>query len=243
VRQAFYAGTFQHSLHDFARGSAALTKAHTDELDAMELGRHFLLVGANDASKGPEDNPALSVQRAQAVKDYLVNKRKVDAGTIDIEGHGVEAREPNPQGTQVAANRRVDIRIDYGQAGAPTADKGSRAEQRLMPGFDWRTTLDNFVNDLTRLRDIPGTIPWKDWSSLLAKQRALNLWRRRDPTVPDVNEIYKSELSKLKARAAPEPDPTKDKVPRPQAVDDPALKVKPLDPPKSFPDPGDTSAP
>jgi Domain of unknown function (DUF4157)/OmpA family len=238
VRQAFYAGTFQHSLHDFARGSAALTRAHTDELDAMELGRHYLLVGANDNSKGPEDNAALSVQRAQAVKDYLVKKRSVDAAAITIEGHGVEAREPNPSGKEVPANRRVDIRIDHGMAALPgPLTKGSRAEQRLTQGLDWRVTLEDFVNDLTRLRDVPGKIPWPDWASLESKQRALNLWRRRDPTVPNVNEIYKSQLTALKARAEPEPDPTKDKVPRPQAVDDPALKVKPLEPPKSFLDP------
>jgi hypothetical protein len=172
------------------------------------------------------------------VKDYLVKKRSVDAAAIAIEGHGVEARVPNPPGKQVGANRRVDIRVDYGQAalsGLPT--KGSRAEQRLTQGVDWRVTLDGLVDDLKRLRDIPGKIPWPDWASLEAKQRALNLWRRRDPTVPDVNEIYKSQLAELKARAEPEPDPTKGKVPRPQAADDPALQVKPLVPPKSFLDP------
>ena len=237
VRQAFYAGTFQHSLHDFARGSAGLVKAHTDELDAMELGRHFLLVGANDASNGPEDNAALSVQRAQAVKDYLVKHRGVDAAAITVEGHGVEARVPNPAGKEMPANRRVDLRVDYGQQAMTGATKGSRAETRLMPGVDWRTTLDYFVLDLERLRDVPGTIPWPDWSSLEAKHRALNLWRRRDATVPDVDTLYKSQLAGLKARAAPEPDPTKGKVPRPQAVDDPALQVPPLVPPKSFLEP------
>jgi hypothetical protein len=64
------------------------------------------------------------------------------------------------------------------------------------------------------------------------------------PTVTfEQTVIYKAELAKLKARAAPEPDPTKDKIPRPQAVDDPALKVQPLDPPKSFLDSTDTGTP
>jgi hypothetical protein len=178
------------------------------------------------------------VQRAQAVKDYLVKKRSVDAAAIDIEGHGVEARVPNPPGKEIGANRRVDIRVDYGMAAMPgSPTPGSRAEQRLTQGVDWRVTLDQFVDNLDKMRDLPGKIPWPTWASLEAKQRALNLWRRRDPTVPDVNELYKSQLSALKARAEPEPDPTKGKVPRPQAADDPALKTKPLEPPKSFLDP------
>jgi outer membrane protein OmpA-like peptidoglycan-associated protein len=225
VRQAYYAGNFQLSLSDFASGSAALRPQHTGQLDAMEQGRQYTVVGANDNSGGAEANNALSQQRADAVKQYMVSKLGIAAADITAEGHGVEARVPNPPGQSVAANRRVDIHIEYGEkqyygASAPAT---VRAQLHKFKAQDPQLLLQDALDQMRRLLATTGPIAPAEWSLFDTRLQALASWRRRDPTVPDMRQLYGAEIAKLSARASG--------MVQSQAVDDPALKLKPLTPP------------
>lgn len=83
-----------------------------DEIKAMG-GRvvDIDVIGHTDSDGTEEYNQALSVRRAQAVKDYLVSEG-VDAAIIDVSGQG----ELNPIASNAtkegrAQNRRVDIHV------------------------------------------------------------------------------------------------------------------------------------
>ena len=69
------------------------------------------VIGHTDSDGTEEYNQALSVRRAQAVKDYMVSEG-VDASIIDVSGQG----ELNPIASNAtregrAENRRVDIHV------------------------------------------------------------------------------------------------------------------------------------
>ena len=102
ARQAFYSGFFQFTLPNFARGGSSLTRAHQlilDQVIASGAARKIVLVGANDASGGPENNASLSLERARAAEAYLV-RHGIPAGIIEVQGHGVEARAASTLGRQ-----------------------------------------------------------------------------------------------------------------------------------------------
>ena len=69
---------------------------------------------------GPENyNMALSLRRANAVKDALV-RDGVPAGAIQVIGKGeTQPLVPTPDGVREPQNRRVEIVVGSGQAGVP----------------------------------------------------------------------------------------------------------------------------
>ena len=68
----------------------------------------FRIVGHTDGVGRPEDNLRLSLQRAMAVRDYLVKQARMDAGRFEVAGRGATEllNKANPA---AAENRRVEI--------------------------------------------------------------------------------------------------------------------------------------
>jgi outer membrane protein OmpA-like peptidoglycan-associated protein len=203
TRRAFYSGYFQHSLSGFARGSAVLSRTHRRTLDA--IARHHdiarvILVGANDFSGGPEANSQLSQRRAEAAKAYLM-RHGVPEAKITVEGHGVEAREPNARGQAVAANRRVDVHVERGAEGSPHQyATGSPREAFRLRRQNPHRTLGELVQWIGDLRLTHGTIPRAECNQLSHLMWALNRWRMMDPSVPDVRVLYGREIVSLRRR-------------------------------------------
>ena len=205
ARRAYYRGFFQYSLSGFARGSATLMPSHRTTLQSIAgLGavQQIVLVGSNDFSGGPEANADLSLQRAQAARDYLVNQLHVDASLIQVEGHGITAREPNRAGQQVPANRRVDIHLERGirissaGRGAPGSAREAQRFRRQNP----RETLREFVELLMDLQTLQGRIPVNLCDQMTHMMDGLQRWRTYDPTVPDVVAIYGNTIRTLRLR-------------------------------------------
>ncbi len=104
----------------FAFDSAELTQKGMVQLQALgdkiqSKGAQVVdvdIIGHTD-SVGPEDyNQKLSERRAQAMKDFLVNERGVDAAIIDIMGKGETAPvADNATAEGRAQNRRVEVRV------------------------------------------------------------------------------------------------------------------------------------
>lgn len=99
----------------FRVGSAELPELLKKQLDVFAdvlrskkgSGRVVRVVGHADASGTPEANQALSVKRAEAVKEYLVQKG-ADAAMLNVVGQG--SKEPvNPSNPTGPENRRVEI--------------------------------------------------------------------------------------------------------------------------------------
>ncbi len=74
-----------------------------------EAGR-LRVVGHTDSDGGEADNLDLSQRRAQAVLDYLVNVREVDAGRLEAEGRGETELKVDPETTpeDKQRNRRIE---------------------------------------------------------------------------------------------------------------------------------------
>lgn len=92
-----------------AGSEAALTEIRQALADYP--GGELVLIGHTDSVGRAEDNDRLSVQRAQALKDHLVQGGFV-AGRIAVAGRG--EREPlvaTPDETAEPRNRRVDIKL------------------------------------------------------------------------------------------------------------------------------------
>ena len=206
VRQAFYSGFFQHSLSDFALGSDALTVEHRRTLQSIAAGgrniHRIVLVGANDFSGGPEANAALSLRRAQAVRNELV-RLGINSGLIEVQGHGVAARVPNPPGQQVAANRRVDVHIERGTIPTSTGDVGSTAEGVRFVQQDPRLTFDELIALLLELQRLSGTLPQDRCNQLGFMRDSLRRWRSIDPSVPDVDALYGALIRAQLGRCPP----------------------------------------
>jgi outer membrane protein OmpA-like peptidoglycan-associated protein len=205
TRKAFYSGFFQLSLNDFGVGLYDLTSKHKamlDTLDTRDLTR-VILVGANDNSGGPEAKADLSLKRAEAARDYLVKTRGVSGSLIQLEGHGVEARVPNPGGQKVSENRRVDVHMQRGAETAkpPNARPGSASEQNRLIKQNPRLTVKQAVDAIIRLDSTSGRIATADWSELNNMLNAVDGWRPIDPTVPDLRGTYAPILNRLKSRA------------------------------------------
>lgn len=101
----------------FTFGSAQLVpqgKRQLDELamalaDRALLPAAFELAGHTDAVGGYAANMRLSLQRAQAVKDYLVQVHRVPAQRLLPIGFGF-TRLADPMRPEAALNRRVEVR-------------------------------------------------------------------------------------------------------------------------------------
>jgi OOP family OmpA-OmpF porin len=99
----------------FKVGSAELPQTLKSQLDVFaevlrtkkNTDRQVRIIGHADASGTPAANQALSLKRAESVRDYLVSKG-TDAGLLVIEGVG--ASDPkNPAKPTADENRRVEI--------------------------------------------------------------------------------------------------------------------------------------
>lgn len=217
TRSAFYSGFFQLSLGDFAVGSAKLTAAHKAELaaiDTTDLSR-VVLVGANDNSGGAEARLSLSSKRAKAARSFLVKKRGISSKLIYTEAHGVEAREPNPPGVAVAANRRVDVHLQRGKKTRrpDEAKLASSAERKRLRAQDPRLTLSEAMTTIVRLDATKGTLPSAEWVQLIAMLNALDIGRRLDPKLPNLRSQYRAVLARIKGRTLIGRKPARTKLP------------------------------
>lgn len=207
VRQAYYQGAFQHSIHGFSRGSSTLSRSQRQELDTIPTSnlRRIVLIGANDNSGGPENNVALSLARAQRVKDYLVS-RGINASIIAIEGHGVAARYQNPTGQQEPRNRRVDVRYERGteqgsieSPGPENAMTASPRELRRIRSQNPWFTASEAVRLIVQL-DNAQIVTMPQWVELLTMLEALHAWRATDTTVPDIRTTHADAIRRIRGK-------------------------------------------
>jgi OmpA-OmpF porin, OOP family len=99
----------------FKIGSAELPALLKKQLDVFasvlrtkkSAERQVRIVGHADATGTPQANQALSLKRAEAVRDYLVGKG-TDAGLLVTEGVG-DTDPKNPAKPKADENRRVEI--------------------------------------------------------------------------------------------------------------------------------------
>ena len=109
--------SFQLESIQFETGRADLRQAYQAGCERMAQwmttnpGVNVLVVGHTDNVGDAEDNLVLSLNRAEQVKAYLVD-RGVEAGRIQVDGKGdLEPMAPNDSEAGRAANRRVVVRI------------------------------------------------------------------------------------------------------------------------------------
>jgi outer membrane protein OmpA-like peptidoglycan-associated protein len=78
----------------------------------LKSGEIIIIEGHTD-NRGPEDkNYVCSLQRSQAVKDYLVDQLQIDPGRIVALGFGfLRPRFPNDTPEHMLANRRADVTV------------------------------------------------------------------------------------------------------------------------------------
>ncbi|MCP5283219.1 MAG: OmpA family protein [Rhodoferax sp.] len=122
----------------FTFGSATLTPVGKRQLDelAMALGDRalanasFLLAGHTDAVGGLDVNMRLSLQRAEAVKGYLVTAHRLAPVRLQTLGYG-PTRLADPANPQAALNRRVEVRRL--RPGVATGQAPAAAAARLVP--------------------------------------------------------------------------------------------------------------
>lgn len=78
-------------------------------LNSAELSsQRFKITGHTDAVGGEDYNRTLSERRALSVRDYLVQKNRVDAGRLDVDGKGY-SELADPKNPTSAVNRRVQV--------------------------------------------------------------------------------------------------------------------------------------
>lgn len=101
---------------NFAFDSSALTEKGRSQADEMgkalkRLGDfEVVLIGHTDSRGSSAYNDRLSLERAKAVRDYLVGRQAIDPGWLRIQGKG--EREPLYQGNAPQThrlNRRVEV--------------------------------------------------------------------------------------------------------------------------------------
>lgn len=103
---------------DFAASSSQLTPQAVAALD--ELGKalkspalaafEFRIVGHTDTVGNPQFNKTLSLERATAVKNYLVRKYRIASARLEASGVGeADLLVPTPPNTPEPRNRRVQI--------------------------------------------------------------------------------------------------------------------------------------
>ena len=104
----------------FAFDSAELTPEGMTQLQALgdkiqAKGAQVVdidIIGHTDSVGAEDYNQTLSERRAQAMKDFLVNERGVDASIIDVMGKGETAPiADNATAEGRAQNRRVEVNV------------------------------------------------------------------------------------------------------------------------------------
>ena len=76
-------------------------------------GSRFIIEGHTDTIGGEDANYQLSLRRAGAVRDWLINTLKIDGNNMQAVGYGKNRPLVKPNGTagEQALNRRVEIMI------------------------------------------------------------------------------------------------------------------------------------
>lgn len=102
----------------FAKGSDALFTSSYPQLNrlAAQLAKrrtmHILIVGHTDNVGSVRSNKALSKKRAESVKRYLVDKRKIKEGRITVDGMGEDVPlSANDTEANKAKNRRIEVKF------------------------------------------------------------------------------------------------------------------------------------
>ncbi|MGX9963596.1 OmpA family protein [Roseomonas sp. F4] len=102
----------------FATGSATLSPRATGVLDNLGqalgssrlAGYRFRVEGHTDAEGDAAMNQALSERRAEAVRDFLVQRHGLDPRRVDVVGLGEQQLlVPTPDGMAEPRNRRVQV--------------------------------------------------------------------------------------------------------------------------------------
>ena len=98
---------------------AALTPLGRALSDARLAGDKFLIAGHTDAKGGAEYNLTLSRERAEAVRQFLIDKFGIDGAKLVATGMGFKHLK-NAKQPLAAENRRVQIvNLSKDEAGKP----------------------------------------------------------------------------------------------------------------------------
>ena len=156
------------ALTGFETGLADLLPEHMEILDgiAADLNAHPLnggyvtLSGSADRRGDPEKNKALGQQRADVVRDYLVQRIDDDETRQEIRAYSIGAPDDGPQGDQPDL-RRVDIAVSRRTLELPKPHPTDPLPQGPLPSSE----LDPKFNLPPRKRepDDPGHPKWPDW--------------------------------------------------------------------------------
>lgn len=117
AEQAVIDNALKNRIIEFESGSAVLLPAGTQILDEMVValnrvqGKNVKIIGHTDSQGIPVKNKELSLQRADAVKQYLIAKN-IAATRLSTEGLGADkpvADNASPEGRK--KNRRIEFEV------------------------------------------------------------------------------------------------------------------------------------
>ena len=117
AEQAVIDNALKNRIIEFESGSSVLLPAGTQILDEMVValnrvqGKNVKIIGHTDSQGDPTRNQPLSLQRADAVKNYLIAKG-IAASRLSVEGKGSQvpvADNATPEGRK--KNRRIEFEV------------------------------------------------------------------------------------------------------------------------------------
>lgn len=117
AEQAIIDAALRNRIIEFESGSAVLASSGVQILDEMVValnrvgGKKVRIIGHTDSSGNAEKNLALSQERANTVKSYLISKN-INAANLSSEGMGANkpvADNATPEGRK--KNRRIEFEV------------------------------------------------------------------------------------------------------------------------------------
>ena len=117
AEQAIIDAALRNRIIEFESGSAVLASSGVQILDEMVValnrvgGKKVRIIGHTDSSGNAEKNLALSQERANTVKSYLISKN-INAANLSAEGMGANkpvADNATPEGRK--KNRRIEFEV------------------------------------------------------------------------------------------------------------------------------------
>ena len=117
AEQAIIDNALKNRIIEFASGSATLLPAGTQILDEMVValnkvqGKNVKIIGHTDSQGNPQKNKELSLQRADAVKQYLIAKN-ISPSRLSTAGMGADepvADNATEEGRK--KNRRIEFEV------------------------------------------------------------------------------------------------------------------------------------